>query len=69
MYDPNIFSHDHMIKEPAKDYDLHENWTDNANTDITWTDVGKAFDVIFFFFTLVAFITSHTVYIIHIYLL
>ena len=69
VYDSNVFSHDHTIKEPVNDYDLPENETDHVNKDITWTDVGKAFDVFFFFFTLSAFITSHTVYIIHIYLL
>ena len=39
---------------------------DKAKQLLTWTDIRNAVDVFFVFVTLVAFIASHTVYIIYV---
>ena len=51
---------------PSTELDEDENGPGNTDVEtITWNEVGKASDVLFFCLTLVAFVASHIVYLIY----
>ena len=45
--------------------DNHSVGNNNVVETVTWNDVGKASDVFFFFFTLLAFVVSHVAYFVY----